>query len=219
MNRIAIVLSAAAVVLVTGVVHGLWTQRWYPAAAVEAAARRLDDAPTSVGVWTSTEVEPITPSELRAAGAAGCWQRRFTSTQTGQKLLVVILVGRTGQMCVHRPENCYPGQGYNLASGAPIRQRVKLPDGAGDADCYTARFAKPDLTTGGSQIRIFWTWHADGHWQAPDSPRWTFASQPYLYKMYVIRELPQRSERTDEDPIPEFLRQFLPELTQALAPE
>ena len=203
------VLSAAAVVLLAGFVHGTWTQRWLQSAELEAAVARLDNIPTRVGGWTASEVEAIPPEELKLAGAAGCWMRRFTAADSGQKVQVVILVGHTGRMSVHRPENCYPGQGYDLA-GAPLRYSLKTPD----AEFWTARFTKPDVTTGGSQLRIFWTWNAAGQWKAPENPRWTFAALPYLYKLYVIRSLPERSERAEDDPAAEFLRQFLPELSK-----
>jgi hypothetical protein len=217
MTRIAAVLGATAVVLVTGFVHGTWTQRWHESAEVDAAVARLDAVPTHVGSWTAGDAETIEPDVLKAAGAQGCWMRSFTSAATGQRVHVVILCGHTGKMCVHRPENCYPGQGYDLVA-APVHQGIKLADGAPDAEFWTARFAKPEVTTGGSQLRIFWAWNAAGQWKAPEYPRWTFAPQPYLYKLYVIRELPTHNERLADEPAAEFLRQFLPELTRALAP-
>jgi hypothetical protein len=184
---------------------------------LDAAVTRLSAIPTLIDGWTASEAEPIKPEELKAAGVQGCWMQTFTSEQSGQKVLVVVLCGRTGQMCVHRPENCYPGQGYDLAA-APLRQLVKMPNGAADAELWTARFAKPDVTTGGSQLRIYWAWNAASQWQAPEYPRWTFTSEPYLYKLYVIRTLPMRPERMEDDPAAEFLRRFLPELTRTLAP-
>ncbi len=217
MTRIAAVLSAAAVVLLVGFVYGTWTQRWHESVEVDAAVARLDAIPTRVGDWTAGDAETIEPGVLKAAGAQGCWMRSFTSAATGQKVSVVVLCGHTGKMCVHRPENCYPGQGYDLVA-APLHQAIKMPDGSANAEFWTARFAKPEVTTGGAQLRIFWAWNAAGQWRAPEYPRWTFASQPYLYKVYVIRALPIHGERVAEEPAAEFLRQFLPELTKTLAP-
>ena len=133
--------------LLTGFVHGTWTQRWHPSAEVDAAVGRLDAIPTQVGDWTAGDAETIEPEVLKAAGAQGCWMRSFTSAATGQKVLVVVLCGHTGKMCVHRPENCYPGQGYDLAA-APLHQAIKMANGSPDAEFWTARFAKPEVTTG-----------------------------------------------------------------------
>ena len=67
------------------------------------------------------------------------------------------------------------------------------------------------------QLRIFWTWFGDGTWQAPDSPRLTFAHLPVLYKLYVVRELPPRPERLEQDPSLDLLQQLLPALASVLA--
>jgi hypothetical protein len=217
MSRIVAILSAVVIVLLTGFVHGTWTQRWSPSADVDAAVARLNVIPARVEGWKAGDAEPIAPDELRAAGVQGCWSRTFTSETNGETVVVVVLCGSTGQMCLHRPENCYPAQGYDLAV-APLRYVVQMSDSAGNGVFWTARFAKPEVLSGTSQLRIFWAWDAAGQWQAPDYPRWTFAAQPYLYKLYVIRILPQRPERLDDDPATEFLRRFLPKLTQALAP-
>jgi Protein of unknown function (DUF3485) len=217
MTRIVAVISAAAIVLLTGFVHGTWMQRWSPSADVDAAVARLDAIPTQLDGWKAGDAEPIAPDELRAAGVQGYWSRTFTSKTTGERVVVVVLCGSTGQMCLHRPENCYPAQGYDLAA-APLRYVVKTPDGGRNGEFWTARFAKPEVPFGGSPLRILWAWDAAGQWQAPDYPRWTFASLPYLYKLYVIRALPLHAERLDDDPATEFLRRFLPELTKALAP-
>jgi len=216
MTRTVVVLSAALIVLAAGLVHGTWTHRWQDDPALDDAAARLARVPTKAGAWTAGEAELIPPDELRSAGVRACWKRTFTSADTGQKVLVLLLCGPTGKMCAHRPENCYPSQGYDLTAN-PLLYPVKLPDQP-DAEFRTARFARPEVATGGSQLRIFWAWNAAGRWQAPENPRWTFAPQTFLYKLYVIRVLPPRPERTEEDPAADFLRHFLPELTRALAP-
>ena len=69
-----------------------------------------------------------------------------------------------------------------------------------------------------SQLRIFWTWYADGHWRAANYPRWEFARLPYLYKLYVIRETNNHPEPLDDDPAVKFLQVFLPQLGRALDP-
>ena len=61
----------------------------------------------------------------------------------------------------HRPENCYPGQGFDLL-GKPLRRQLKTGEGSPEAELWTARFAKPEVTTGGDQLHIFWAWNAAG---------------------------------------------------------
>ena len=59
-SAIAVVASAAAIVLLAGFVHGTWTQRWYSSAELDAAVERLGSIPTKVEGWTGTEAESNT---------------------------------------------------------------------------------------------------------------------------------------------------------------
>ena len=64
------------------------------------------------------------PGCLDMAGAKGWWVRRFTNERTGTSVLVILLCGRAGPLSVHKPETCYTGAGYALAS-APVRYTVR----------------------------------------------------------------------------------------------
>ena len=215
MSRILPLLTALIVVAVAGFVHGRWTQRWEKSPELEAAVLRLDRVPQSVGNWKAHAAPEIKAEELAQAGADGAWVKRFTSTNN-DTVLVVLLVGRAGNMSVHRPENCYPGAGYDQAT-ASIRYPIHAPDGDRVADCWTSKFVKKDVAAP-SQLRIFWAWNAAGEWKASGFPRWDFAHLPYLYKLYVIRETNNRIDPLEEEPAVKFLQQFLPELSKALNP-
>src|SRR4029077_8489020 len=143
MSRNLPVLTALLVVLVAAYVHGRWTQRWEKSPELEAAIQRLDNIPPRAGNWKARPGPEIDPEELALAGAEGSWVRRFTSTNN-DSILVVLLVGRAGNMSVHRPENCYPGTGYDQA-GASLRYAVALPRGDNVGDCWTAKFVKKDV--------------------------------------------------------------------------
>jgi hypothetical protein len=215
MTRVFPLLTALIVVVGAGFVHGRWTQRWEKSAELEAAVKRLDRIPEVAGNWKGRLAPEIDDEELALAGAHGAWIRRFTSSNN-DSVLVVLLVGRAGNMSVHRPENCYPSAGYEQAGGS-IRYSVKAGDGRMLADCWTSKFAKNDVASA-SHLRIFWSWYAAGQWQAPNWPRWDFAHLPYLYKVYVIHETNNRPDSLDAEPAVKFLQQFLPELTKALEP-
>jgi hypothetical protein len=207
-------LAGLAVVLLAGVVYGAWTQRWGKSAALEAAAARMDRLPGDVGRWKAAPAE-IDPEALRMTGAEGSWVRRYTHERSGAAVTVMLLCGRPGPMSVHRPEHCYRAAGYEPAAPpAPFTFRP-APD-APPAAFWTGRFWAPE--PGGPALRIFWSWYADGAWQAPTEPRWAFARQPALYKLYIIHETAGRADRPEDDPAAELLRQLLPELSRALAP-
>ncbi len=213
MARLGPLLAGLALVLGTALVHGLWTQRWSKSADLAAAAARLDGLPDDLGEWKA-EPGPEDREALADAGAEGWWLRRYTNQRTGAKVDVVLLCGPSGRMCVHRPENCYGGAGYELAA-SPARY---TPTGAdpGSAEFWTARFTREEVSDP-VNLRIFWSWFADGAWHAPDNPRWALAHVPALYKLYVIHEEPPGPPvAVADDPAAQLLRLLLPALSRAL---
>ena len=76
-------------------------------------------------------------------GREGWWVRRFTNRRTGARVEVLLLCGNSGRMCVHRPETCYGGAGYQLAF-PPVR--YSLPSAGPAAEFWTARFTKEELS-------------------------------------------------------------------------
>jgi hypothetical protein len=202
-----------AVVIAAGLVYGAWTQRWRKSPDLEAAAARLRNLPDAVGRWKGEPVE-VDPQELALAGAEGAWVRRFTHERTGATVQVALVCGRPGPISVHRPENCYRGAGFDLAA-PPTPYTLRPTPDAPPAAFWTGRFTRPEA--GGESLRVFWSWYADGAWRAPDNPRWEFARQPALYKLYVVRETGGRGDRLDDDPAVEFMRQLVPELSRVLS--
>jgi hypothetical protein len=213
MKRTIALLSGLSIVLGAGIVHGIWTQRWARSADLAAAVARLAELPETIDGWEAAPDEEDHES-LVAAGAEGWWLRRFTHRRTGAVVHVLILCGPSGRMCVHRPENCYLGAGYELS--IPPEQFRVLDGSRPEAAFWTARFRKPEVG-GAINLRIFWSWFGADAWQAPDNPRWALAAQSYLYKLYVIREVPEQLGRMEDDPAAAFLRCAIPTLSQALA--
>jgi Protein of unknown function (DUF3485) len=212
MKRHIPVMTGLLLVLSVAVVQGVWTQRWQKSAELQSAVERLALAPGDLGTWKAEAVE-FDAEALTAAGAQGSWVRRYTDTRTGISVLVILLCGRSGKMSVHRPEHCYNGAGYEMLSD-PVHYDIP---GTPPNACWTTRFRKEE-TTGNVQLRIFWSWLGAGRWQAPESPRLTFAPLPALYKLYAIRELSPNQERLEQDPSLDLLQQILPALSQALTP-
>lgn len=206
-------LVGLGVIVASGYVHGLWTQRWEKSVELEAVVARLERLPGDLPNWKVYDGD-IDDRALARAGAEGAWIKRYRSRDNQHNVLVILLIGRSGQMSVHRPEHCYSGAGYDLA-GLP--RRTVIPFGPEDtpAEFFTGRFVKPE-TVGVSQLRIYWSWLAGNVWKAPDSPRWTFAPLPVLSKLYVVRETRVRSEKPDDDPSVAFLKELLPVVTRDL---
>jgi hypothetical protein len=121
-------------------------------------------------------------------------------------------------MTVHRPEHCYRSAGYEMTEPA-LKLEIQCEGRA--AQFWSGNFTRDesDGKTGQpEQLRMFWSWYAPAPslWQAPDSPRLTFAGQRVLYKMYVIRNVTNQTTAAS-DPSVKLLGRLLPILDAELA--
>lgn len=208
------VIAGLLALLGGGLVHGLWTGRWSSSTALADAALRLDALPTAVGGWTS---EPLAQDAdaIALTGADGYYSRTFRDPKTGERVGVVLLVGKPARIMVHRPEHCYQSAGYELT--APAARWQVTAAGAPPAELWVGEFLRRDAAGGGDQLRIFWSFFAANEWQAPSSPRLRFARREVLYKLYVIRQISGPGGALADDPAVRLLAELLPVLDRALA--
>jgi hypothetical protein len=202
-----------SLILTSGAVPGLWTGRWVPSAVLEEGAARLSSIPPTAGDWDSQALE-VDPRQLEVARASGHLHRRYVDRRSGRAVVVLLLCGPPGPISVHTPDVCFRGAGYEEVA-APARYTAP---GDADAQFWVRRFQKQAAVP--VPVRVLYGWSTWGAWEAPDHPRWTFASRPVLYKLYLIRELARKDEALDEtDPALDLLRALLPQLRSALAPD
>lgn len=206
--RVAATAAAASLLILSGVLyHALASD----SAQLDPAAARVAEVPMTVGVWQGHD-ETTDDTAFAQAGAKGYWMRTYTHRDTKASVLAILMCGRAGKMAVHTPEVCYRGAGYELQTDArPLaldNERGKL---------WTAAFTKAGKTP--TQLRLYWGWNARGSWDAPTSPRWQYRSEPFLYKLYVSRDVTNIASGTlENDPATEFLRDLVPVLEKTLFP-
>ncbi len=213
MTRLLPGLVAMCVLAASGLVHGLWTERWRQSEDLERAAERVARMPLRVGGWEGRDIADPEPEATRQAGIVASRLCAFKDPRTAQELTVLLVCGRAGRIAAHTPEVCFPGSGLEMA-GAPVRQSVAAGDGP-PAEFWAARFR----TVGDgapTTVRALWAWSATGAWQAPDNPRLTYAGGRALYKLYVVRTLNAPDEPLESEPGLDLLRHLLPELRRAL---
>ena len=207
MKRMLPAMTAVVVVLVTGLVHGFWTDRWGGSSEeVQKAADSLKNVPEVVGDWEGHEV----PAPRDSEGLAGQRYVNYVDRRTGDAVMVALVCGRPGPVAIHTPDVCYGASGYSVTN--MTRHAVSWP--GGPSNFFTMEVEKTSQTDK-TQLRVFWSWFAAGRWEVSDNPRLAFARQPAIYKLYVIRDMVNRCE-LDEDPCLRFLRQLLPELQKGL---
>jgi len=213
MLRVLAQALAFLLLAVSGVVHGLWTGRWGPSAALEAAAR-CDRVAMTLGDWEG-QATVLPPRHLAVAEIAGYVSRRYVNRGTGQTVSVLLVCGRPGPIAVHAPTVCFEGSGYHMLDNEE-KYTLQPSTDSGPANFRTVRFQKPGVAP--ETLRIFWSWRGRGAWMVPDKPRLTFARSGFLYKLYVVHRLSSADDPLEEDPALDFLRLLLPELQRCLSP-
>jgi hypothetical protein len=206
MMRLVLTGSAVAALLFSGVVHGLWTDRWAPAEDLEAELARLRAVPLAVGAWQGQDLK-----EQKKPDGEGVvsLSRRYVHRGTGQAVTVLLACGRPGPVSIHTPDVCYAASGYEVEPP----QRYAAPGGS--AEFFASRLSKKKAAEQ-TWLRILWSWNAGGAWQVADNPRLAFAKGGRLYKLYLIREMARPSEALDSDPCVTFLPALLPALQKEL---
>jgi hypothetical protein len=193
----------------------------------KAVPVRLDSIAHDLDGWhgrdQKLEGQQAAWAQLGDGSNPGYIDRDYVHTATGRHVTVLLVWGRPDPVSEHTPDECYPSAGF-----APVADKVKESVDAEAsrpaAEFYVQDFAKtgPDST----RLRIFWSWNADGRWQAPDEPHEALARhhQYYtygggvLFKLYVIREMNGDAEAADAETCREFLSVFLPEFRRQLFP-
>lgn len=191
--------AALALLLLSGVLFHVLAG---DSAQLDEAAARVALVPLEVGPWRGHD-EPADELGFEKTGAKGYWIRHYVHQETRASVLVILMCGRAGKMAVHTPEVCYSGAGYQMYD-QPTATRIA------DEQFWSAQFDNK-----GGRLRLHWAWNATGTWEASPSPRWQYRGAPYLYKLYVSREIAAGAKN---DATAEFLRDFAPVLKQTLFP-
>jgi hypothetical protein len=211
MNSIIRIVTAAALIIGAGLVHGSWTNRWGPSPELARLSARFDSLPMVLGDWKATAYE--LPADERAmAGAVACLDRRYTDPSRGVTITVLLLGGLPGRIGVHTPDICYPGAGYTLGDVTDFTRGYGSPER--QAQFRTALATRSGTTP--SVLRIFWGWNAGKGWAAPEDARWQFASESTLCKLYVIRETAGAIVDPKHDACNDFLALLLPEIDRSV---
>jgi Protein of unknown function (DUF3485) len=209
---LAFVLSLA-LLLVGGIVHGLYAERWQTSSALDDAIAKLPHVPLEMGGWVGEE-QATDEKEFDLAGARGYWSRIYR--KDGKEFLAILMAGRAGRMAVHTPEVCYRGAGFDLYGSSSLHT-ARDQEGAELGVFWSANFVKPAAVS--TELQLLWAWSDGSLWKAPSNPRWTFAGQPALYKLYLSQNISGQGAEAGAKTRDEFLRAFLPVLNRTLGVE
>lgn len=212
MRRYLPVVVAAAVIIGSGLAHGLWTDRWATSEGPQRAAAKLDSISLFFADWDG-EAMVIDPRHLEIGEIAGYLGRRYVHRGTGTQVSVLMVCGRPGPITVHTPDICYDGAGYVIRNEG--KQTVEWGEPKQSAVFHSAVLTKPDPTSP-DQLQIYWAWNATGNWETPQLPRMAFARNPALYKLYVVQYMRPGNTKQDQANCLELMRDLMPQIQLGL---
>ena len=216
---------ALVIIVGSGYVHGVTSFRWTAERELKVSEDKLAKVPLEIesGVdaagnkvyWKGLESK-LDERQMKIGQIRASVSRRYTNSQTGQSVTILLLSGRPGPLSVHTPEVCYAGSGYKMQSD---RKQETITYEGSQANFWSIRVAKEDPLQPG-ELNIVYGWFANGKWSAPENDaRFSFAEFPVLYKLYTIREDTRTSTGRSvdtSDPSVKFLQDFLPVLQKIL---
>lgn len=185
-------IGMAAILALSGAVHGYWMHRWDAFAAGTFDHSILAATTADLGEWEGAEVQPQEENHYRPFSVS----RRYVNRLRDRTAIVSLISGIPRKVATHTPEVCYPGSGYQQKT-EKVREIVKLPSG-GEAAFWVAEFEKTTVT-GKERLRVRWAWTLDGTWEAPDWARLHYSTSPVLHKLYVVH--PVSEGEPIDDPV------------------
>lgn len=187
-----------------GGVHGYWTHRWDDFKAGVFDETILAQTPNRIGDWEAAEAVAQEENGYRPYSMS----RRYLNRLHDKTAVASLISGIPGKVATHTPDVCYPGSGYTMKTEIQ-QEKIDLPNG-GTFACYVAEFEKT-TATGEERIRVRWSWNAGQGWEAPDYPRWVYARQPVLHKLYMVQ--PIRKGESDHPAHRELIAGLVTELS------
>lgn len=216
MRRSLPYLAASLIVVASGLVQGLWTDRFVQSRELSDAITRISLVPMNFGDWSGKPID-VDQRQLDAAGIVGSAMRHYENRRDKRTVDILLVCGRPGPISVHTPDICYSGAGYVLMEDQ-LKTSVTYGNPQKTAQTWRGDFLK-ERSVVPSGLRILWSWNDGGGWKVSENPRRDFASCRALYKLYVVRQTNGSTlEPVEGDPGIGFLKELLPELERTLTP-
>jgi hypothetical protein len=177
----------------------------------------LKDLPQTVGDWQAVEGSEtsLEPEIARIAGSSDHMIRTYTNTTTGQSISVLVLFGPAKVVFSHRPEICYPQNGYDSVAET-LSRTISGGTGPG-AEFFSQVYAKRGDPRRRRQEVYSSFRHAD-RW-SPDPERFwkNFRHNPSMFKVQIQRLVGESERRELNNPTEQFLALLVPEIERQIA--
>jgi hypothetical protein len=212
-------LVASPLLILSAIWQGKETERWGEIPEMKQFASRLEKLATDgldIGPWHGTRAPGLTESLRKESGAEGDLRIVYENKLNGEHVEMFIVVGRLLDMSKHRPDRCYPAQGYKAVGEEAVLQKVTT-DAGSKAEFRTALYYKDDV----GNTRIYWSWASDNVWKGPDGEdglRQVFRRTKPIYKMYVSNLVRADAGHAGAEPSIDLIKALVPVYNKILFP-
>jgi hypothetical protein len=203
-----------ALTVASGILQGSLSNRWGVSEMQRQAGAMLEACPEKFTVWEMKKAEKLDQNAIDQLEPYGYIQRIYVNRNNGATVSVTVLLGPTGPIAVHTPEVCYAGRNHEQLGE---REKIVIPNGDGNDSVWKTSFR---LNGVDAQLQnIYYAWSSGDHWVAAENPRFSYAVEPYLYKIQVSNAVSAGGfgkAPPKADPAIRFLADFFPALKKHL---
>jgi hypothetical protein len=211
-STMAALLVVTAISITSALAAGRFSHRWGTPTDLVAAGKQIAAIPNDFGDWELQNSQSLEPYAVEMLQCVGNTRRIYRNRRSGQIVTMFVIVGPAGPTSVHTPEICYSSRDYDIAEP---RARFSPRESQQPEDSFWGLTMRgKDLRA--DLLRVAYAWNSGDGWRAPEQPRFTFGSQPLLYKLQVAGTLSPQAKLGENDPCRSFLQDFLPVLDSAL---
>lgn len=174
---------------------------------------KLSEIPGTLGPWVGKD-EELDPFIARKTGSTDYIMRRYTNSQTGAVLELLMLYGPAADMGYHKPDACYPGAGYKLIGGGDLRPIGFKQDKDGrNVNLKHLVFQRGEGGLADRQ-QVYYTWRYSDTYATEIGQPSVFGRLPGMFKIQVARALAP-TESADgranaANPCEDFISRLMP---------
>ena len=209
---LVVTILGAGVTLASGIMYEFHTDSRGTLTGSDEAGAKLTQIPEQVGDWALEKSTPFSNQTVRILECAGYINRTYANQRTGETVTVALLVGPPGPMSVHTPEICLSTNQYSISD---TRRKIAVEaDDSALHEFWSFTFVSHEVDA--EKLRLYYAWSDGKTWAAPSQPRFKFADRPFIYKLQLAGHPRTEEESDSSDPVVDFLKSFLPIVSQSL---
>ncbi|MEO0531284.1 MAG: exosortase-associated EpsI family protein [Planctomycetota bacterium] len=200
---------ALALTVAGALVEGSYSGRWGTPPDLSAAAESIGALPETIGEWQHVaDGDRLTKSISNELGLLDHINRVYEHTETGQRVQLLLMVGRPGPLVRHPPTVCYANRAHKQL-GEP-RWVFATDDRDPTSDRFQLLTYKPARASGEERFYVAYSHSIGERWDTPDLPRLAYGGAPALYKAQTLLNVnSEREEPAALEQLTTFLREFI----------